>query len=185
MYYTYLHCKPDGTPFYVGKGSGNRSHDLVNNRNIHHSNIVAKYGSNNIQIFVFTRESENDAFLDEICQIEQLRRDGYDLCNITDGGEGISCMRHSDETKKKISSSMIGHKGSERQRLAAIEANKRRAGIPLSDEHKVKISEAGRGRVKTAEERLKISNSHIGIRCTEEERKKMSDSAKRRYALMK
>jgi hypothetical protein len=35
QFYTYLHCKPDGTPFYVGKGSGKRS-NFMYDRNPHH-----------------------------------------------------------------------------------------------------------------------------------------------------
>lgn len=99
-FYTYLHCKPDGTPFYVGKGSGNRAYELSRNgRNKYHQRIVAKYG---ILIFVFPCETEKQAFEDEIQQIAQLRADGYELCNMTNGGDGCAGRVLSDSSKAKI-----------------------------------------------------------------------------------
>lgn len=68
-FYTYLHCKPNGAPFYVGKGcrstGGERSHKF-SGRNKHHQNIVAKHGKNNIKIYVFQCNSEQQAKVDEI-----------------------------------------------------------------------------------------------------------------------
>lgn len=64
QFYTYLHCKPNGDPFYVGKGcdtgSGRRSH-AFGQRTKHHKNVVAKYGRDNIKVFVFPCESEAQA----------------------------------------------------------------------------------------------------------------------------
>jgi len=105
QFYTYLHCKPDGTPFYVGKGGGHRgrrSHNFAD-RSQHHKNIVAKYGKANIRIFVFNCESEEQAFADEIQQIAQLRREGHELCNVADGGQGASGVIKSPETCAKLS----------------------------------------------------------------------------------
>jgi len=78
-FYTYLHCKPSGEPFYVGKGcNGNhrRSHDF-NKRSVYHKRITAKYGRDNILIYEFPCESEEQAFADEVQQIAQLRKEGY------------------------------------------------------------------------------------------------------------
>ncbi len=90
-FYTYIHCRPDDTPFYVGKGSGRRSHYFSRTiRSVYHGNIVSKYGVENIGVFVFPCDSEQQAFDDERQQIAQLIRDGYKLCNMTEGGEGTS-----------------------------------------------------------------------------------------------
>jgi hypothetical protein len=99
QFYIYLHCKPNGDPFYVGKGTLARSHNLAK-RSDHHKRIVAKYG---IEIIVFQRESEHDALNDEIKWIKILREAGYLLCNITSGGEGHSGHSPSEETRRKIS----------------------------------------------------------------------------------
>ncbi len=110
QFYTYLHCKPDGMPFYVGKGNYGRAYEFMSGRNRHHKNIVAKYGKENIGVFVFPCDSEEQAFSDEKQQIAQLRRDGYVLANQTDGGEGKSGCIASKEAREKISASLIGNK---------------------------------------------------------------------------
>lgn len=109
IFYTYLHCKPDGTPFYVGKGYGNRC-SKFKCRNLHHKNIVSKYGVNNIEIYVFNRDSEKHALDTEIKWIKQLRMDGYVLVNQTDGGDGSTGYKASDETKAKLSAIHKGNK---------------------------------------------------------------------------
>src|ERR1035437_2666382 len=107
-FYTYLHCKPDGIPFYCGKGFGDRAFKFNSGRNKHHNNIVEKYGKVNIGVFVFPCESETQAFADEIQHIAQLRREGYELCNYSDGGEGPTGAIRSIETRKKLSESHQG-----------------------------------------------------------------------------
>jgi len=49
---------------------------------------VSKHGKNNILIYVFPCDSEQQALADEIQQIAQLRAEGYKLANKSDGGEG-------------------------------------------------------------------------------------------------
>lgn len=51
-FYVYAHLKPDGTPFYVGKGCNGRSREFSCGRNKFHKNIVNKYGKENILIEV-------------------------------------------------------------------------------------------------------------------------------------
>ena len=104
QFYTYLHCRPDGTPFYVGKGNnrfGKRSHEF-RRRNQYHQHIVSKYGRENILIYIFPCESEEQAFADEAQQIAQLRQAGYSLCNLTDGGEGSSGRVNTETRSAKL-----------------------------------------------------------------------------------
>ena len=151
MFYTYLHCKPDGTPFYVGKGADRtyeghgtdrRSHSKKN-RSKHHRNITAKYGWENILVYVFPCESEAQALADEIQQIAQLRREGYKLCNITAGGEGCSGLVVTAETRLKIAAALKGKKRG-----------------PHSEAHKRALSAANKGKIpseaacKASSERL-------------------------------
>lgn len=109
QFYVYLHCKPNGDPFYVGKGDRKRSKQFTM-RNFMHSNITAKYGRENINVFAFPCGSEQDAFDGEMQTIAQLRREGYTLANFTDGGEGGTGHTgpvHTDEAKESIRSKAI------------------------------------------------------------------------------
>lgn len=161
-FYTYLHCKPDGTPFYVGKGSGNRARQFVKNRNQHYKNVIAKYGVDNIQVFIFPCESEEKAFSEEVRQIQLLRECGYELVNQTEGGEGPSGYAHSEETRRQLSESHTGKKFSEehRARIAAALRGKKRA--PFSDEWKQKLVSALKSYEITPEVRAKLSEKSKG-----------------------
>lgn len=163
QFYTYLHCKPDGTIFYVGKGVDRRSHSKKD-RSKYHRNIVSKYGWENIQVHVFPCVSEAQALADEIQQIAQLRREGHELCNITDGGEGCSGMIHSAETRLKITAALQGRKRgphSEAHKKALSDANK---GQAPSEASRKASSVANKGRKHSDEMRAKISALHTGLK---------------------
>ncbi len=108
QFYAYAHLRPDGTPFYIGKGFGKRSHEFTSGRTSHHRNIVAKHGRENIIVEVMPCRSEAEAFLREQLAIKALRRAGVKLVNITDGGEGCSGRPVSAETRAKIAASNRG-----------------------------------------------------------------------------
>ena len=87
----YIHRRPDGTPFYVGKGRPRRAFDFAPSRRTrHHKNIVAKYGRDNIRIDVVPLKDEALAFEYERLVIKIMRNYGKVLVNLTDGGEGAS-----------------------------------------------------------------------------------------------
>lgn len=147
-YYAYIHAKPDGTPFYVGKGRGRRARSKLYDRNLHHRNVVAKHGVENILIGVIPCSSEATAFELERGLIRCLRRSGVELANYTDGGEGCSGRKYSEETKQKMRASAAGRRPSketiELARLANV-GNTNRLGVKLSDETRAKISLATTG----------------------------------------
>lgn len=88
-FYTYLHCRPDGIPFYVGKGVLKRAREFSpSRRTVHHKNIVNKYGRDQIRVCLFRCADEEDAFLTERTLIKELREQGFPLINRTEGGEG-------------------------------------------------------------------------------------------------
>ena len=122
MFYAYIHCRPDTSVFYVGKGVGNRAHRITKGRNQHHRNITAKYGKENILVGKLHCSSEEIAFELEKGLIKCLKRSGVNLSNLTDGGEGCSGLIVSDEHKLKLSMALKGK--------------------PLSDETKVKMSKS-------------------------------------------
>lgn len=102
-FYVYLHCLPNCIPFYVGKGSNNRAYTMCQ-RSDKHKEIVNKYGKENIKVYVFFCESENDAYENEIHLISQLKNEGYVLLNLTSGGGGVYNL--DIESRKRKSNSM-------------------------------------------------------------------------------
>jgi len=136
-FYTYAYLREDKTPYYIGKGQGNR---------------VCRKGKMEIKppkdksriIFLKQNLTEEEAFRHEIYMIAVIGRKDLGtgiLRNRTDGGEGASGLLVSDDIKKKMSKV---HKGKK-----------------LSPEHKKILNEC---RVKThsSESKEKISKSKIG-----------------------
>ena len=137
-FYTYIHCRAsDGLVFYVGKGAKNRSHS-TQNRNKHWHNTVAKHGVV-IEVVAYWF-SEEAAFDHEKGLIAEYRKLGFPLCNQTDGGEGVSGVVHSAESRAKMSAAQKGKK--------------------LSAEHRAKVSAALTGRKVDSVTRSKISKAH-------------------------
>lgn len=97
MFYTYLHLREsDSKPFYVGKGQGKRAW-AHRNRNLHWKNTVAKHG---LKVEICAEwPTEAEAFEHERFLIACFRDMGHNLVNLTDGGEGPSGMKCSEETK--------------------------------------------------------------------------------------
>lgn len=113
--YAYVRSKPDrfgreGTFYYIGKGKPNRPYQK--------SGRTVKRPKNVKFIKVLHQNlDENTAFKYEKCLIQFYgRADIYPewgiLRNLTDGGDGVSGMIHSDETKKKMSENRSGAKNS-------------------------------------------------------------------------
>ena len=177
MFYVYFHLRPNGVPFYVGKGLKRRATNLTRFRNQHHQNVVDKYGKDNIQVMMFPCASEEEALAKEVRSIERLRHLGLTLCNITDGGEGASGFKHSEEAKRRMSEQRKGMIISEAQRQAIRDANlgtkrsletrlslstKALARDPVSDATKEKLSKALTGRGFSATTRSKLSEALKG-----------------------
>jgi hypothetical protein len=102
---TYAHTKPDGTIFYIGKGSHTRAHS-AKGRNVHWNNVVNKYGSFGVDILA-NWKTEEDAFSHEILLISCFRDMGYVLANISEGGLGSKGFRHTEEHKETKRQQML------------------------------------------------------------------------------
>jgi hypothetical protein len=143
-FYVYEHFrKTDSKVFYVGKGFGNRA--LVKaNRNKHWHNIVNKHGFD--VRFVIKDVDEELAFFAEIERIDQLKRIGVRLCNLTNGGEGVAGYVATEETRKKLSKAHLGRKIPKwlSERYSFL-----RKGKPKSEEWKQKVSKANSGKVRS------------------------------------
>lgn len=150
-FYVYAHHRNDsGAIFYIGKGCRDRARDK-SRRNRFWKNIVSKHGYT-IEI-IEKGLSEDAAFCLERDLIKRLGR--HNLCNATDGGDGMSGYVHSKESREKMSISQ-----------------KKKA--PPSTETRAKISAAGKGRKKTAETRAKLSIANTGRIFSVETREKIS-----------
>lgn len=101
-YYVYLYLREDNTPYYVGKGRGDRAFKKYGRR--------MKPPSDKSKIVFHTKNlTEEKAFeLEKKLIAEYGRKDNGTgiLRNLTDGGEGMSGHIFSDEWKKNQSDAM-------------------------------------------------------------------------------
>lgn len=185
-FYVYAHIRKDnGSIFYIGKGSGKRA-NVVKKRNKHWTNVANKAGYT-IKI-LHENLTEYEAMNLEIKIISEIGLDN--LCNMTNGGEGTSGFKMSDEQKKVLISNLTGRKFSKetREKISkALTGKKRDSGLveahaammrgrKHSKEHVEKIRASLIGRVCSEYTRDKISKAHIGSKRTYEARLKMSES---------
>lgn len=110
-YLVYQHRRSDNDEiFYIGISNNNDRPTYKFGRSEFWNRIVDKYGYK-VEI-VCTCETREEA-----CQIEQYLIKFYgrrnlglgSLVNLTDGGEGVTGLNHSEESRKKISESKKGH----------------------------------------------------------------------------
>ena len=163
MFFTYVDCRPDGTPFYVGKGTLTR----VNRKprpNKHHTNICKKH-PNWYRGLAFMG-SEKDAFIKEMELIEKYKAT---LVNRTNGGEGNSNFKGWKKgrpmlphVKEILLKANLGRKLSEEHKQAISNANKsvkRSKGYKHTAESLEKMSIASKNHIRTPEWKQKIAES--------------------------
>jgi hypothetical protein len=186
-FYVYEHWRLDRDEcFYVGKGKGGRAYKM-RERNAHHQAIMAKLsreGSGMEVRMVATGLTEGDAFSLEIERIAFWRGYGIDLANHTNGGDGVSGLKMSDESKAKMSAAkkgiagnvtMLGKKHSEETKAKMSSAHK---GVKKSPEHAAKVGLRHKGKTfaVSQETKNKISLAHKGRKHSEESIEKMKKS---------
>ena len=165
-FYTYAYLREDRTPFYVGKGTGNRAYKKYK------GDIKPPQDRSRI-IILKQGLTEKEAFKHEIYMIAVFGRKDVGtgiLLNKTDGGEGGSGRipwnkgkSWPDETKEKIRNSLIGFKHSEETKKKMSD-NRGGEKHPLykkghSEETKKKISESRKGLKLSKENTIKVRNS--------------------------
>lgn len=122
-FYVYEHLKADtGEVFYVGKGCRKRARDK-DNRSKYWWNIINKHG---FEVrYVVKNVEEEFAFFVEQERIDQLRRLGIKLCNLTNGGEGSSGLVMPQSAKDALSRAHKGKTIPPEQRKKASESLKK------------------------------------------------------------
>ena len=147
---TYAHNKPDGSIFYIGKGTERRAHSSAG-RNIVWKRTVEKHNGFGVEILA-RWSTEQEAFDHEIFLIDTFRQMGHQLANIAEGGMGSSGFRHTEAHKTHLSKTML-------------KANPMHNQL-FRERHKVSIKKAmNRPDVKlhqsTARVGMKFSKSHV------------------------
>ena len=180
--YVYNSCMFAYEPFYIGKGSGDRYlfHLKENKYNYN------KYKNNKIQkilsegynleqyILIIPCNSEQESLNLEIKLIGDIGRHDLKegpLTNLTDGGEGVSGIVVSKETRKKMSKAHTGEKN-------------HFYGQTHSDETKNKISKVHKGKTPWNKGKINVYSDETRKKMskpkTEEHKRKISKSAKKR-----
>ena len=178
--YVYVHKRLDtGQPFYVGKGSGNRS-TSKKDRNPYWNHIVAKSGLQSI--IIQSGLSHRQALNAEKFAIAALRK-VYKLANLTDGGDGgngLSGPQHplfgkqrTDETKAKISASLQG----------VSAGGKAKKGIPLTEAHKQAIANGLKGKSKSPDHVASVASANRATTKNKQPRKPLSNLTKAKISL--
>jgi len=111
-YLTYCHTRNDTNQiFYIGKGNEKRAYDSYN-RNLFWKRIANKYGH---KVCILAHwKTEQEALDHEKLLISCFKDMGYQLANMSDGGEGgATGVKRSDEFKAKVSERMKGKPKSE------------------------------------------------------------------------
>jgi hypothetical protein len=181
-FYTYAFLREDGTPYYIGKGCGNRCYEK-------HGRKVTPPSRD--RILILKRNlTEEEAFKHEIYMIAVFGRKNTGagiLLNFTDGGEGASGCKQTAETKlkKSIAFRQIPRTREWGENISKAKKGKKKG--PMSEECKKKISEAMRGRSPSNEHRANLSKSQKGRKLTEEHKQKLQlpkREVERRIALI-
>ena len=198
LYYTYAYLRKDKTPYYIGKGKGVRAFKKKK------GGIQPPKDLTRI-LFLKKNLTEEEAFKHEIYMIDVFGRKDLGtgiLHNKTTGGDGVSGLIHSEETreklsklnkskthteetKKKISEALKGHNVSEETRRKISETEK---GKTVSEETRRKQSEAqigntnGLGTTRGEEAKRKMSERKKGKPLSEEHKRKISETMKAKQA---
>jgi len=196
-FYTYAYLREDRTPYYIGKGQGNRI-------NLNCGRGCRKPKDKSRIIFLKQNLTEEEAFRHEKYMIAVFGRKDLGtgiLHNKTNGGEGISGYEFSEETKEKIRQKAIGRKASEKtkkklsemrrgkkvhseewkkQQSEKMKGNTYGLGKKPSPETLKKMSESQKGRVISEEQKKKLSEAHKGKKLTEEHKKNIGKASKGR-----
>jgi len=173
MYYTYAYLRDDKTPYYIGKGCGERAW-------CHGKGEVMPPKDKTLILILKKDLSEQEAFRHEIYMISVFGRKNNNtgiLRNRTDGGEG-SRRKQSEKTKKKIGDA---HRGKKMPESAKQRIREHRTGSTLSKEHKQKISQSLKGEKNPLYGLTGDQHPHYGKKRSKEARENIRQAALRRW----
>ena len=171
IYYTYAFLREDRTPYYIGKGKGNRAY--------RRRDKGIKPPKDKSKILILKQNlTEEESFRHEVYMIAVFGRKDLGtgiLHNKTNGGDGVSGAVVSDETRRKMSEALKGKPRSKEIRRKISESHK---GKTHSEESRRNMSESQKGKTFSEETKRKLSESQKGKNHSEETRRKMSEARK-------
>lgn len=145
-YYVYAYLRKDGTPYYIGKGTGRRA-TLKARRRVPRPKELSRI------VYIARNLTNFGALAMERRMIEWWGRKDLGtgiLHNMTEGGDG--CQGLNDEQREKISNAMRGRKFSEEHKRKIGEAN-RKPKPPRTPEHEEKMRVA---RIEASRKRVSV-----------------------------
>ena len=170
MYYTYAYLREDGTPYYIGKGSGKRVYSKIRSVSIPSTD----------RILILKKDlTEDKAFQHEKYMIVVFGRKDLGtgiLHNKTDGGEGVSGHIYTEQQKQKITQSKLG------KNFGMVGENHHMYGKTHTPEARKKMSEKVSGENHPMYGKKGKEHHSYGYRHTEEARKQMSEISRIRNA---
>ena len=180
-FYVYVYRDSAGNPFYVGKGKGRRFRQHLHAchnpkrrsyRTMFYTKLrkMARLGEKPVIDTIKDNLTEEDAFQWEKHYIALWgRRDIKTgcLCNHSDGGEGQTGHRHSEESRQKMR---------EVQTPRLRELAQAQRGKKLSVEHRANLSIARRKWKHTPESMAKTHQAHVGMKRSAETCQRISEA---------
>ena len=179
-YCVYVHTRPDGSVFYVGKGVPSQPYRR-NGRNMTWKAEVEKVGNFIVKI-IESGLTEEQAFAKEIELIAEFREIGVNIVNQTKGGDGCKSLVFTDEIKEKLK---IARKNQVPPMLGKTTSEKTKQ---ILSEIRIGEKNPMYGKKHTEETKAKfkyrpVAKHWLGKKITDEVRKKMSESHKNKPQL--
>jgi|SRR5208282_2231102 len=139
-FYTYMWLREDGTPYYIGKGQGNRAFKSGGRRQTFSAPPQER-------IIIQEYETEEEAFDAEKLLIAYYGRKDNEtgiLRNLSDGGEGPSGQVTSEELRRLRSERVRGAFNPMKRANVAIRNGQLRKGLKRTEETRKQLSKTFR-----------------------------------------
>ena len=180
-FYVYAYLRPDNTPYYIGKGTGNRAwskrKEEITPPNDNARIIILEGNLSNIGALALERR-----------YIKWYGRKDLEtgiLHNRTEGGDGTAGIKWSEESKNKVKGRKLSE-GHKKKISKSLLDNPRINFVPppITEETRQKLRKAATGKTKKQEHRSKISKTMTGRTLSDEHRLALKKAWQRRKTMV-